>query len=94
MNVLICQFSLRSQFVNFPFFSYSYIFSYIFCSKLYYFYSFLVFFLQIFTPELRARPEEEPVMLAGYSHAFHAAQFNPVEPRLVVTANQEGEIFC
>ena len=38
--------------------------------------------------DLRARSGEEPVMLAGYSHAFHAAQFNPVEPRLVVTANQ------
>lgn len=38
--------------------------------------------------DLRARPGEEPVMLAGYSHAFHAVQFNPVEPRLVVTANQ------
>ena len=70
------------------------IFSAIFSAQNYTTYSFLVFFLQIFTPELRARPEEEPVMLAGYSHAFHAAQFNPVEPRLVVTANQEGEIFC
>lgn len=28
-------------------------------------------------------------MLAGYSHAFHAAVFNPREPRLVATANQK-----
>ena len=38
--------------------------------------------------DLRAGPGEEPLMLAGYSHAFHAVQFNPVAPRLVVTANQ------
>ena len=38
--------------------------------------------------DLRAGPGEEPLMLAGYSHAFHAVQFNPAAPRLVVTANQ------
>ena len=39
--------------------------------------------------DLRQRPEEEPLLLAGYSHAFHAAQYNPCEPRLVVTSNQK-----
>ena len=32
------------------------------------------------------------LLLSGYSHAFHAAQFNPVEPRLLVTANQKHGI--
>ena len=39
--------------------------------------------------DLRQKPGEEPLLLAGYSHAFHAAQFNPCEPRLVVTSNQK-----
>ena len=42
--------------------------------------------------DLRQRPGEDPVMLAGYSHAFHAVQFNPVEARLVVTANEKHGI--
>ena len=39
--------------------------------------------------DLRQRRKEEPVLLAGYSHAFHAVQYNPCEPRLVVTSNQK-----
>ena len=39
--------------------------------------------------DLRQKPGEEPLLLAGYSNAFHAAQFNPCEPRLVVTSNQK-----
>ena len=31
-------------------------------------------------------------MIAGYSYAFHAVQFNPVEPRLLVAANQKHGI--
>lgn len=31
-------------------------------------------------------------MIAGFSHAFHAVQFNPVEPRLLVAANQKHGI--
>jgi len=42
--------------------------------------------------DTRQRVGEEPIMLAGYSHAFHAVAFNPLEPRLVVTANQKHGI--
>jgi len=42
--------------------------------------------------DTRQRVGEEPIMLAGYSHAFHAVAFNPTEPRLVVTANQKHGI--
>jgi len=42
--------------------------------------------------DMRQRVGEEPIMLAGYSHAFHAVAFNPTEPRLVVTANQKHGI--
>ena len=42
--------------------------------------------------DMRVRPEEDPLMIAGFSHAFHAAQFNPVEPRLIVSANQKHGI--
>jgi len=42
--------------------------------------------------DLRQRVGEDPVMLAGFSHAFHAVAFNPMEPRLVVTANQKHGI--
>jgi hypothetical protein len=31
-------------------------------------------------------------MVAGYSYAFHSVQFNPVEPRLVLAANQKAGI--
>jgi len=39
--------------------------------------------------DIRQKSGEEPIMLAGYSMAFHAAVFNPMEPRLVATANQQ-----
>ena len=39
--------------------------------------------------DIRQKTGDEPTMLAGYSHAFHAAVFNPMEPRLVATANQK-----
>eukprot|EP00092_Neocalanus_flemingeri_P103635 GFUD01132648.1.p1 GENE.GFUD01132648.1~~GFUD01132648.1.p1 ORF type:complete len:334 (+),score=99.27 GFUD01132648.1:66-1067(+) len=42
--------------------------------------------------DLRQRVGEDPIMLAGFSHAFHAVAFNPMEPRLVVTANQKHGI--
>jgi WD repeat-containing protein 22 len=31
-------------------------------------------------------------MVAGYSYAFHSVQFNPVEPRLLIAANQKAGI--
>ena len=42
--------------------------------------------------DMRQPPKEEPLMIAGFSHAFHAVHFNPVEPRLLVTANQKRGI--
>jgi len=39
--------------------------------------------------DMRLPPSTDSIMVAGYSHAFHAVQFNPVEPRLLVTANQK-----
>ena len=39
--------------------------------------------------DMRQPPSADPLMVAGFSHAFHAVQFNPVEPRLLVAANQK-----
>ena len=39
--------------------------------------------------DVRMKAGDEPVMLAGYSYAFHAVMFNPTEPRLIATANQK-----
>lgn len=42
--------------------------------------------------DMRQNPSEDPLMIAGFSHAFHAVQFNSVEPRLLVAANQKHGI--
>ena len=39
--------------------------------------------------DMREPANVDPLMIAGFSHAFHAVHFNPVEPRLLVAANQK-----
>jgi len=42
--------------------------------------------------DMRQPPTAEPLMVTGCSHPFHAVQFNPVEPRLLATANTKQGI--
>ncbi|XP_046402157.1 DDB1- and CUL4-associated factor 5 isoform X2 [Ischnura elegans] len=39
--------------------------------------------------DIREPASTEPFCLAGYTSAFHAVMFNPVEPRLLTTANSK-----
>ncbi|XP_077996129.1 uncharacterized protein LOC144449464 [Glandiceps talaboti] len=39
--------------------------------------------------DIRERSGQEPFVLANYTSAFHAVMFNPVEPRLLATANSK-----
>ncbi|KAI8505527.1 DDB1- and CUL4-associated factor 5 [Branchiostoma belcheri] len=42
--------------------------------------------------DIRENPSAEPFCLANYTSAFHAVVYNPVEPRLLATANSKEGI--